>query len=126
MCFNSFITRLAIHQNSMFVMTVLFLVVFMLMSTISTMAACFVIHIGKGYDGWRRAPPYRLLDFATLLSKLFCMTDDTPMNRSDLKGIEKIAHQWRFIAAMIDRLFFLVWLTICIVFGIAFGIYVHT
>ena len=98
----------------------------MFLSTLSTMNACLVIHIGKGYEGTRYRAPGWLRNMPVLLSRLFRMTADDPMNRPDLGGVDKRQHEWSFIAAMIDRLVFVCWLLLCVVFVFIFVIWART
>ena len=92
----------------------------MLLSTLATISACLIIHVGKGYERSKVRAPTTLLNAAVLLSRLFRMTDDDPINRPELKNLDKRQHEWRFMAAMFDRLLFVCWLVLCLIFCVIF------
>ena len=104
----------------------MFVLVCMFLSTLSTMSACLVIHIGKGYEGTKYRAPAWLRNMAVLLSRLFRMTADDPMNRPELEKLDKRQHEWSFIAAMMDRLMFACWLLLCVLFVFVFVFWVRT
>ena len=105
---------------------VVFVLVCMFLSTLATVSACLVIHIGKGYEGTKYRAPAWLRNFAVLLSRLFRMTADDPMNRPDLEGLDRRQHEWSFISVMIDRLMFACWLLLCVLFMFAFFVWACT
>ena len=86
----------------LFRFTVVFVLICMILSTLATMSACLVIHIGKGYEHSNVRAPVRLRNAAILLSRLFRMTDDDPISRPELEKLDKRQHEWRFLAAMLD------------------------
>ena len=98
----------------------------MVMTSLSAMCACFIVHLGKGYEGSKVRASVKLRDFATFLSRIFRMTPDQPMNRTaDLQDPELRHHEWRFVAAMLDRFMFCIWALICSIFVFVFAIWVN-
>ena len=92
----------------------------MILSTLATMSACLVIYVGKGYERSNVRAPARLLNTAIILSRIFRMTEDDPINRPELEKLDKRQHEWRFMAAMFDRLLFVCWLVLCLIFCVIF------
>ena len=101
-------------------LSVVFVLICMLLSTLATMSACLVIHVGKGYEHSNVRAPVRLRNAAILLSRIFRMTDDDPINRPELEKLDKRQHEWRFMAAMLDRLLFVCWIVLCFLFCVIF------